>query len=398
MLKRPQYLSAIEERLKTNPVVALLGPRQAGKTTLSRQIKRSDIHYFDLEDPTVINRLAEPKTALEPITGLVILDEIQRMPELFPLLRVLADRRPLPARFLILGSASPGLMRGVSESLAGRVSFVDVNGFDLLEVGNKSLRKLWWRGGFPPAFLAASDADCRRWQGDFLRTILERDLPQLGITTPAAMLRRFWTMIAHFHGQIWNAAELARSLGSSEPTARRYLDMFASMFLVRELPPWFENLGKRQVKSPKVYIRDSGLLNCLLGLESFAALEAHPKLGASWEGFALEEVLRVTGDRDAYFWATHAGAELDLLIHWHGRRWGFEFKYSDGPVMTKSLHTSLADLKPERIFVIYPGKEAYALNERVEALPLIQLHARLMKLSGTKTAKRSPRKNISSRK
>ena len=398
MLKRSQYLSAIEERLKTNPVVALLGPRQAGKTTLSRQIKRSDIHYFDLEDPTVINRLAEPKTALEPITGLVILDEIQRMPELFPLLRVLADRRPLPARFLILGSASPGLMRGVSESLAGRVSFVDINGFDLLEVGKKSLRKLWWRGGFPPAFLAASDADCRRWQEDFLRTILERDLPQLGITTPAATLRRFWTMVAHFHGQIWNAAELARSLGSSEPTARRYLDMFASMFLVRELPPWFENLGKRQVKSPKVYIRDSGLLNCLLGLETFAALEAHPKLGASWEGFALEEVLRVTGDRDAYFWATHAGAELDLLIHWHGRRWGFEFKYSDGPVMTKSLHTSLADLKPERIFVIYPGKEAYALNERVEALPLIQLHERLMKLSGPKTAKKSPRKDISSRK
>jgi uncharacterized protein len=384
MLKRPRYLGLIKERLKTNPVVALLGPRQTGKTTLARQFINTDCHYFDLEDPTVVNRFTEPKTALEPIGGLVILDEIQRMSELFPLLRVLADRRPLPARFLILGSASPGLMRGVSESLAGRVSFVDISGFDLLEVGVKFLRKLWWRGGFPSAFLADSDVHSRQWQDDFLRTILERDLPQLGITTPAATLRRFWTMLAHFHGQIWNAAELARSLGSSEPTARRYLDMFSSMFLVRELPPWFENLGKRQVKSPKIYIRDSGLLNCLLGIESFAALEGHPKLGASWEGFALEEVLRITGDRDAYFWATHTGAELDLLIHWRGRRWGFEFKYSDGPVMTKSLHIALADLKPERIFVIYPGKEAYALHKQVEVLPLIQLHKRLMKLRENK--------------
>jgi uncharacterized protein len=394
MQKRPQYLKAIDERLKANPVVALLGPRQVGKTTLARQIKRTEVHYFDLEDPTVANRLAEPKMALEPLTGLVILDEIQRMPALFPLLRVLADRKPLPARFLILGSAAPGLMRGVSESLAGRVSFVDIYGFNLIEAGKKALKKLWWRGGFPRAFLADSDADCRRWQADFLRTILERDLPQLGINIPAMTLRRFWTMLAHYHGQIWNSAELARSLGSSEPTARRYLDMFASMFLVRELPPWFENLGKRQVKSPKVYIRDSGLLNYLLGLETFAALEGHPKLGASWEGFALEEVLRVTGDRDAYFWATHTGAELDLLVHWRGKRWGFEFKYSDGPVMTKSLHVALADLKPERVFIVYPGKERYVLHERIEAVPLIQLNDRLIELSGplTKKQKSSRRK------
>ena len=245
------------------------------------------------------------------------------------------------------------------------------------------MKKLWWRGGFPRAFLADSDADCRRWEDDFLRTILERDLPQLGINIPAMTLRRFWTMLAHYHGQIWNSAELARSLGFSEPTARRYLDMFASMFLVRELPPWFENLGKRQVKSPKVYIRDSGLLNCLLGLETFAALEGHPKLGASWEGFALEEVLRVTGDRDAYFWATHTGAELDLLVHWRGKRWGFEFKHSNGPVMTKSMHIALADLKPERVFVVYPGKETYVLHERVEAVPLIQLNERLIALGGS---------------
>jgi len=382
MIDRPQYLADIEARLKTNPIVALLGPRQAGKTTLAHQIaKGRPTTILDLENPVVARRLAEPGTMLEPLTGLVIIDEVQRQPELFPLLRVLADRRPQPAQFLILGSASPWLVRGVSESLAGRVSFVDVHGFDLAEVGAKSLRQLWWRGGFPLAFLAATDEDSRRWRDDFLRTLLERDLPQLGITTPAATMRRFWNMIAHFHGQIWNAADLARSLGAAEPTARRYLDTLTSMFLVRQLPPWFENLGKRQVKAPKVYVRDTGLLHALLGLQSFAALEGHPKLGASWEGFALEQVLRVTGDREAYFWATHAGAELDLLVNWRGKRWGFEFKYSDGPGMTKSMHIALADLKLERIFTVYPGKEAYPMHERVEALPLAQLHERLAKLN-----------------
>jgi hypothetical protein len=383
MIARPKYQSEIEARLKTNPVVALLGPRQTGKTTLAREIAAGrEAHYFDLERPETAKRLAEPGTALEPLTGLVILDEIQRQPELSALLRGLADRRPIAARFLILGSASPRLVRGVSESLAGRVSFVDVHGFDLAEVGAKSLRQLWWRGGFPNAFLAGTDADGRRWQEDFLRTLLERDLPQLGISTPAATMRRFWTMIAHYHGQVWNAAELARSLGASEPTARSYLDTLTSMFLVRQLQPWFENLGKRQVKAPKVYVRDSGLLHTLLGLETFPALEGHPKLGASWEGFGLEQVLRITGDHEAYFWATHSGAELDLLVHWHGKRWGFEFKYADGPVMTKSMHIALEDLKLERIFAVYPGKDAYPMHDRVEALPLAQLHKRLAQISG----------------
>jgi predicted AAA+ superfamily ATPase len=396
MIDRPRYLADIEARLKTNPVVALLGPRQAGKTTLAHQIaKGRPTTFLDLENPVVARRLAEPGTMLEPLTGLVILDEVQRQPELFPLLRVLADRRPQSARFLILGSASPWLVRGVSESLAGRVSFVDIHGFDLAEVGAKSLRQLWWRGGFPLAFLALTDEASRRWQEDFLRTLLERDLPQLGIATPAATMRRFWNMIAHFHGQVWNAADLARSLGATEPTARRYLDTLTSMFLVRQLPPWFENLGKRQVKAPKVYVRDSGLLHALLGLPSFATLEGHPKLGASWEGFALEQVLRLTGDREAYFWATHAGAELDLLVHWHGKRWGFEFKYSDGPVMTKSMHVALTDLKLEGIFVVFPGKEAYPLHERVEALPLIQLHERLGQL-GAKTGE-APRRRAATR-
>ena len=386
MIDRPRYRADIEARLKTSPVVALLGPRQAGKTTLARQISQNrPTHYFDLEDAAVLRRLAEPKAALEPLKGLVVLDEMQRRPELFALLRILADRRPLPARFLILGSASPWMVRGVSESLAGRVSFVDVHGFNLEEVGAKAARKLWWRGGFPLAFLGKTDADSRRWQEDFLRTLLERDLPQLGITTPAETLRRFWSMLAHFHGQIWNAAELARSLGSTEPTTRRYLDMLTSMFLVRQLHPWFENLGKRQVKAPKVYVRDSGLLHALLGIDSFHTLEGHPKLGASWEGFALEQTLQVTESHDSYFWATHSGAELDLLVLERGKRWGFEFKYSDAPMMTKSMHIALEDLKLERIFVIYPGKDAYPLHKRVEALPLLQLRTRLEKLRRRKS-------------
>jgi predicted AAA+ superfamily ATPase len=378
MIDRSGYRMDVEARLKSSPVVALLGPRQTGKTTLASQIGRDrPSHYLDLEDDTVARRLLEPKVALEPLRGLVILDEVQRQPELFPLLRVLSDRKPLPARFLILGSASPWLMRGVSESLAGRVSFVDVHGFDLEEVGEKALRRLWWRGGFPLAFLAKTDAISLRWKQDFLRTLLERDLPQLGITTPATTLRRFWTMLAHFHGQVWNAAELARALGASEPTARRYLDILTSMFLARQLQPWFENMSKRQVKAPKIYVRDSGLLHTLLGLDSFHALEGHPKLGASWEGFALEQTLHITGDAEAYFWATYSGAELDLLIHWRGKRWGFEFKYSGAPVMTRSMHVALEDLRPERIFVVYPGTETYPLHQRVEALPLTGLRARL---------------------
>ena len=378
MIARTELIQAIESRLATNPIVALLGPRQVGKTALAREI--SDDYpttVFDLENPKALLRLAEPMTALESLTGLVVIDEVQRKPELFPLLRVLADRKPLPARFLILGSASPWLARGVSESLAGRVSVVDVSGFNLSEVGAKEQRKLWWRGGFPLAFLARNDTASRQWQNDFVRTLMERDLPQLGITIPAATLRRFWTMIAHFHGQIWNAAEFARSLGAGENTARRYLDILTSMFLVRQLQPWFENLGKRQVKAPKVYVRDAGLLHCLTNVESPEMLEAHHKLGASWEGFALEQVLRITGDQQAYFWATHSGAELDLLVHWRGRRWGFEFKYSDAPVMTKSMHIALEDLKLERIFTVYPGKEAYPMHEKVEALPLTQLHERM---------------------
>jgi len=381
MVKRTAYVEEIRRKLKASPIVAILGPRQVGKTTLARAIAGAQPHQlFDLEDPVAVARLANPKSTLEPLTGLVIIDEIQRQPELFALLRVLADRQPRPATFLILGSASPHLVRGVSESLAGRVAFVDLAGFDLSEVRPGTFRKLWWRGGFPRSFLAASDQASAEWRQDFIRTFLERDLPQLGITIPAATLRRFWSMVAHFHGQVWNAADFARSLGASEPTARKYLDLLTSAFVVRQLPPWFENLGKRQVKAPKIYVRDTGLLHSLLALPGFTTLEGHPRLGASWEGFALEQVLRHSGEREAYFWATHAGAELDLLLTLKGKRYGFEFKYGDAPTLTKSMRIALQDLRLKHLFVVYPGKESYLLGPQVDVISIQRLPAKLVEL------------------
>lgn len=382
MIKRAHYLEAIRDRLKRFPVVSVLGPRQVGKTTLAREIAgEQESHFFDLEDVDAQARLAEPKVALERLTGLVVLDEVQTRPDLFGLLRVLADRRPLNARFLITGSASPALVRGVSESLAGRVALVDVSGFSLREVGESECRKLWWRGGFPPAYLAETDVGAREWMDEFVRTLLERDLPQLGISIPAQALRRFWTMLAHYHAQAWKGSELARSMGASEPTMRRYLDILSSTFMVRQLAPWHENISKRQVKAPKIYLRDSGLLHSLLRVTTATDLESHPKLGASWEGFALEQVLQITGDRDAYFWGTHAGAELDLAVMGGERRYGFEFKYGAAPGMTKSMHIALEDLKLDRLFVVHPGASAYELDDRCEALPLAGVRARLDSLS-----------------
>jgi len=382
VLERPSYTGLIRRRLAANPVVSLLGPRQVGKTTLARHLagEHPQAHFFDLENPVDASRLREPLTALEPLEGLVVIDEVQRLPELFPLLRVLADRRPVRARFLLLGSASPSLVRGVSESLAGRVAFVDLHGFDLGEVGAEKWRRLWWRGGYPPAFLAGDDTAAREWLEALTRTLVERDAPQLGITIPAATLRRFWSMVAHFHGQTWNAAEFARSLGTAESTARRYLDILSSMFLVRQLPPWFENLGKRQVKAPKIYVRDCGMLHALLGLASPAALEGHPKLGASWEGFALEQVVARVGERNAWYWATHAGAELDLLVQLDGRRLGFEFKHADAPSLTKSMHIARQDLKLERLVVVTPGNQSYPLADWAEVCGIRDLMPRLDQL------------------
>jgi uncharacterized protein len=374
-IDRPRARESVRRALAANPVCALLGPRQCGKTTLARVVagSRRAVHVFDLETAVARRQLAEPELTLAPLRGLVVIDEIQRDPRLFEVLRPLTDRPGTPARFLMLGSASPDLVRGVSESLAGRVGFVDLGGFALSEVGLASLRRLWLRGGLPRSFLARGEPRSVDWRRDFIRTFLERDVPQLGIRIPTESLRRFWMMLAHFHGQIWNGADIARSLGTSEHTVRRYLDVMTGTYLVRQLQPWFENVSKRQYKSPKVYVRDSGLLHALLGIETWEGLLGHPRLGASFEGFALEQVLATCGEREAYFWGTHAGAELDLVLFRRGRRIGIEFKYSDAPSMTRSLHVALQDLGLARAFVVYPGRRRYRVHEKVEVVPLSEV-------------------------
>lgn len=371
MIRRRRYALEIERALSRSPVAAILGPRQCGKTTLARVVARGRAaDYFDLEDPADLARLESPHLALQSLSGLVILDEIQRKPELFPVLRVLADRPRSKTKFLLLGSASPYLVRNVSETLAGRIAFVEMSGFDLGEIGPAQIGRLWTRGGFPKSYLARSDSGSVEWRNDFIKTFLERDIPQLGISVPAATLRRFWAMTAHFHGQVWNAADFARSIGTSENTARRYLDLLTGAYVIRQLQPWFENISKRQVKSPKIYVRDSGILHTLLALPDARSLFRHPKYGSSWEGFALEQVLRSVRPDDAYFWATHAGAELDLLVFKNGRRLGFEFKCEDAPRLTKSMRTALGDLKLHRLYVIYPGKRPYQLDKKAEVVPL----------------------------
>ena len=357
-------------------VVALLGPRQCGKTTLARQfVPAASANYFDLEDPASLARLDQPMTALQDLQGLIIIDEIQRRPDLFPILRVLCDRTPLPAQFLILGSATPDLLRQSSESLAGRLETVTMGGFSLAEVGIEEQARHWLRGGFPLSFLAGSDEDSAVWRKNFVQTFLERDLPQAGITVPAQTLLRFWTMLAHYHGQVWNGAELARSLGVSEPTVRRYLDTLTGVFMVRQLQPWHANLAKRQIKSPKIYFRDAGILHQLLGIRTQHDLLFHPKVGASWEGYALEEALQATAPDEAYFWGTHNGAEIDLLLFKDGRRTGVECKRVDAPRLTPSMRIALEDLALDHLVVIYPGARAYPLSERVTVLPLAHLAA-----------------------
>lgn len=376
MIARDQTTTTIRTAMSRSRVIGLLGPRQCGKTTLARQFVPPDSpNYFDLEDPLSLARLDEPMTALRELTGLIVIDEIQRRPELFPVLRVLADRDPLPARFLVLGSASPMLLRQSSESLAGRLETVPVGGLTLQEVGSEALSGRWLRGGYPLSFLAASDADSFAWRKNFIQTFLERDLPQLGIGAPAPTMLRFWTMLAHYHGQTWNAAEPARSLGVNESTTRRYLDLLEGVFMVRQLQPWHENLKKRQVKSPKVYFRDSGLLHQLLGIRTMPELLSHPKCGASWEGFVIEEILSVMQPDEAFFWGTHAGAELDLLLFKNGRRIGIEIKRADAPRLTPSMRTALEDLRLDRLVVVYPGDRRYVLAERVEVVPFTELCA-----------------------
>jgi len=370
-----QVLQCLDEA----PVTVLLGARQTGKTTLAKMAAaifqertNAQVHFFDLERPASRAALTTPEITLEPLCGLVVIDEIQRIPGLFETLRSLTGRTDVSVRFLVVGSVSPGLVRGVSESLVGRALFMQVPGFTLDELSPDKLSSLWTRGGFPRSWLASSDGVSHRWRRAFVSTFLERDIPQLGIRIPSDALRRFWTMQAHYHGQTWNASELARSMGVSSKTALYYRDILAGGYMLRVLPPWRENLKKRQVKSPKTFIRDSGLLHTLLGIPDMTALRSHPLYGASWEGFALEQVLALFGSENACFWGTQRGAGLDLLLFRSNKRWGFEFKCSDAPTLTKSIHIALADLGLNRLFIIYPGKERYRLNEKVEVLPLTE--------------------------
>lgn len=367
----------IHEKLKESPAVALLGARQVGKTTLAREICASleeGVTFFDLESPSGRAPLIEtPELALRSCAGTIVIDEVQRMPELFEILRPLCDDPERKARFLLLGSAAPDLVRGVSESLAGRIQFVDVPGLSLRDVGVENQDRLWHRGGFPRAFCADSDAASSRWLEAFRATFLERDIPSLGLRVSPAALGRFWTMLAHFHGQIWNAAEIGRAMGVSPMTANHYRDLLEGTFMLRVLQPWFENIGKRQVKSPKVYLRDSGVLNHLLGMPDLMSLRSHPKYGASWEGFALEQSLIAHGEKDAWFWATQGGAELDLLLIRGGKKWGFEFKCSDAPSSSKSMHSAIESLALEHLWILYPGERRYSLTDHITVLPLRQV-------------------------
>ncbi len=374
MIERKKIKTSIQTALKRSRIVVLLGPRQCGKTTLARRFVPFDsLNYFDLEDPSGLARLSEPITALQHLKGIIVIDEIQRRPELFPVLRVLADRHPLPARFLILGSASPSLLRQSSESLAGRQETISIGGLTLGDVGIKRHDMHWLRGGLPLSFLAKNETDSLAWRRNFIQTFLERDIPQFGIGTPVPTLLRFWSMLAHYSGQIWNAAEPARSIGISEPSVRRYLDILEGVFIVRQLKPWHENLKKRQVKSPKIYFRDSGLLHQILGIRTMKDLLLHPKCGASWEGYIIEEVIARTEPDEAFFWATHAGAELDLLLLKGNKRIGVEIKRSDAPVLTPSMRTAMSDLGLNKLFVIYPGTKRYSLGRNMDVLPITGL-------------------------
>jgi len=378
MLNREKLLDRLRAGLRASPAVALIGPRQCGKTTLARQLAgASKSTYFDLENPVDLARLSEPMTALEQLRGLIVIDEVQRHPDLFPILRVLLDRKPIRARFLILGSASPELLRQSSETLAGRLAVVEMAGFTLEELSRPDLNRLWLRGGFPRSFLARTEAASNAWREDFIRTFLERDLAQLGVQVPSGTMRRFWTMTAHYSGGIWNSSEIGRSLGEAHTTVKRHLDALSGALVVRVLEPWFENVGKRLVKSPKVYIRDSGLLHTLLGIGDRRQLEGHPKVGGSWEGFIIEQLLAQVPKAKAYYWRTHAGAELDLLLFLKGRRIGIEIKRADAPKMTPSMASALDDLDLHRLLVVYPGSIRYALRPRVEVMSLAQCMAEL---------------------
>ena len=374
MIDRINLHNYIQKALDRSRAVALLGPRQCGKTTLARVLVSIDSsNYFDLESAEGLSALQNPQSSLSPLKGLVVIDEVQRRPDLFPVLRVLLDRVPLPAQFLILGSASPALLCQSSESLAGRLELITIAGFDLDEVGLKNINRLWLRGGFPLSFLAKNDEASFIWRKDFVQLFIDRDLRQQGIDIPTVALHRFWSMLAHSHGQLWNAAPFASSLGVGQHTVRRYLDILTDTYMVRQLPPWHVNIKKRQVKSPKIYIRDTGLLHLLLGLQKEVDILRHPKCGASWEGLVTEQLIRILDIDHPYFWATHQGAEIDLVFNKGGRMYGVEIKRADAPMMTPSMRIALEDLKLERIAVIYPGKRRYSIHKQVDVVPLDEI-------------------------
>lgn len=378
MIERKGQLDTLRKLLRQHPVVGIIGARQVGKTTLARQLAggtKGPVFYFDLENPEDLARLGDPMFVLKGLKGLVVIDEIQRYPDLFQVLRVLVDRPRSPSRFLVLGSASPDLLRQGSETLAGRIFYYELKGFSLDEVDIKNHMKLWLRGGFPRSYLARSNAESDEWRRGFIRTFLERDLPQLGITIRASTLHRFWTMLAHYHGQLWNSSEFARSFGVADTTVRNYLDILTSAMVVRQLAPWHENISKRQVKSPKIYIADSGIVHTLLNLRDFRDIESHPKVGASWEGFVLEQIIQKLGAKteECFFWATYGGAELDLLIVRGRKRIGFEIKRTSSPYFTPSMRSALSDLSLSRLDIIHAGEETFQMGREVRAIALTRL-------------------------
>ena len=370
MIERKKYLDLVKIAIERSPIVALLGPRQCGKTTLARMLgEHIQSHYFDLESQTDIRRLMNPEMMFASLEGLVIIDEIQTKPELFPILRVVSDKPDNKCQFLILGSASPNIIKNVSETLAGRVEFINITGFDLSEIGYSNSDNLWLRGGFPRSYLAKNDKDSFAWREGFIRTFLQRDIPQLGISIPATAMRRFWTMLAHFHGQIWNASRIASSMGINDKTIRSYLDILTETYMIRQLQPWHENISKRQVKSPKIYFCDTGLLHSLLDMQTLHAVKGHPQVGASWEGFAIEQVLRTVRPPQAYYWATYSHAELDLFFILDGKRYGLEFKISEAPEKTKSMSIAIESLKLDKLLVVYPGDKIWPINDKITVCP-----------------------------
>lgn len=388
MLSRPSYLQKLEVALRRSPITALLGPRQCGKTTLARAFAQGrEAVYFDLESQPDLRRLQNPELVLGAFEGLVVLDEIQNNPSLFETLRVLVDRPRNRARFLILGSASPTIVRGVSETLAGRIEFIELSGFDLREKGSHGWQRLWSRGGFPRSFLARSDDDSFAWREGFISTFLQRDIPQLGINIPAVAMRRFWTMLAHYHGQVWNASELGRSMALSDKTVRGYLDLLTETYMLRQLQPWFENIGKRQVKAPKIYLRDSGLLHSLIELPNRTSLLGHARVGASFEGFVIEQILTALRPQEAYFWSTHGGAEIDLFFIRNGRRHGVEIKFNEAPTVSASMHRAIAELKLDRLWVLYPGAQAYPVDDVITMWPLEEIPAWVESIDTTPSAR-----------